>query len=538
MSTLSLLTTVQMRAVESQVFESGRQSSLQAMNRAGEAVAQAVLERWAETGRAVVLCGPGNNGGDGYVVARCLLAADWDVQVVASDQAAPATGDAAHMKKVWHDACARYTCGTVGPGREESAAQLLAETGVPERPVVVVDALFGIGLSRDIAAADLIALVTLVRRWRDAGRTKVVAVDLPTGVHADSGAIMGVAMVADLTLTFGSRKPAHLLHPGAALCGEVICAPVGLDQASNMDIWPCQTMLATGRPVVCGMTPSATHKYARGHVFIHSGPAHRTGAARLAARAAARSGMAGAVTMLAPEQSVQVLAGHLTSIMIEPIGAAADLHGLLPGGRPSALVIGPAAGVSEETRALVLAALATAVPLVLDADALSVFAGNTDVLAAAIADRAPGAPTVLTPHEGEFARLFGGIDPALDKPTRARLAAQMSGAIVLLKGPDTVIATPQGQCWINGHASPYLATAGSGDVLAGLIGAALAGPHLPVRLAAAGAAAPGPVPADERVALAAWLHGEAGRRCGIGLIAEDLPEELPAIMAAIMAGEE
>ncbi|NLH79396.1 MAG: NAD(P)H-hydrate dehydratase, partial [Phyllobacteriaceae bacterium] len=376
---------------------------------------------------------------------------------------------------------------------------------------VVVDALFGAGLSRplDGEAAALIEAVNAARR-------PVVAVDLPSGVDGATGRVMGVAIAATLSVTFFRLKPGHLLLPGRLLCGQTLVADIGIRDgvlaAIGVRTWRDQPPLWRDgllAPALDG------HKYARGHAVVVSGPMSRTGAARLAADAALRTG-AGLVTLASPPDALIVNASHLTAVMLARMDGAAGLAEILADTRRNALVLGPAVGVGEATAALLGVALAAAAALVLDADALTTMAAAPAPAFAAIAARP--APVVLTPHEGEFARLFPDLaEKASDLPKteRARTAAARAGAVVILKGPDTVIAAPDGRVAIADNAPPDLATAGSGDVLAGIVGGLLA----------RGLAG------FEAAAAAVWLHGECGRRAGPGLIAEDLARELRPILA-------
>jgi len=337
-----------------------------------------------------------------------------------------------------------------------------------------------------------------------------VACDLPSGINGDTGAVMGFAPTADVTVTFARLKPGHLLMPGRVHCGEVIVADIGIPDAVIDRIAP-QTFV--NGPAVWGSCyphpESDAHKFARGHLQIIGG-AEMTGAARLSARAARRVG-AGLATILSPEAAADIYRAGDPGTLVEVVDDADDLGRLLTDARRNALVVGPGNGLVDRTRELALTALSSGRPTVLDADAISVFKGESESLFAAVRG-----PVVLTPHEGEFARLF---DLTGDKLSRAREAARISGAVLLLKGPDTVVASPDGRAVINPTGTPLLATAGSGDVLAGLIGA----------LMAQG------MPAFEAACAGAWLHGKAGEAVGPGLIAEDLPEALPEVISGVIS---
>ena len=473
----ALLSTREMAEADRRTIAGGVSGEV-LMERAGAAVAAEILARFAPCPVAV-LCGPGNNGGDGFVVARHLAGQGWAVRLGLLGARGRLTGDAASHAALWQ-----------GPV-EALSPDVLDGAGL------VVDAIFGAGLARPVEGA---AAATLAA----AAGLPIVAIDTPSGVHGDSGADLG-AVPARLTVTFERRKPGHLLLPGRVLCGETVVRPIGLDPAALEAIaprcWENGPELwaeALPRPALDG------HKYGRGHALICGGYP-TTGAARLAARGAARLG-AGLVSVAVPEKALPVYAAALTSIMVRPLANEADLDALLADERFNALLIGPGAGIGDTTRGRVLRLLATGRPVVLDADALSCFASDRTALFGA----RRGA-LVLTPHEGEFRRLF---DVQGDKLSRARAAAAASGAIVLLKGADTVIAAPDGRAAINANAPPSLATAGAGDVLAGMILGLLA-QHMP----------------DFEAACAAcWIHGAAAADFGPGLIAEDLPELAPAVL--------
>lgn len=490
-----LLTPAEMATADRLSIEVGPFSGMDLMRRAGAAVAALTLQRYPAATAADVLCGPGNNGGDGYVAVKLLHEAGLPVRVWALGDPRPET-DAAF---------AAAEC--------PLAARPLGEFD-PRPDSVVVDALFGAGLSKPLGGAAAAAAEKCGR-----ADASVVAVDLPSGVSGASGRILGTAFQADATVTFFRRKPGHLLYPGRALCGEAIVADIGIGagvldavRPSCFENVPALWRERFPRPGV------DTHKYARGHVGVVSGGVSSTGAARLSARAAARAG-AGAVTLLSPGGALQVNAAHLTSIMLRRADTAGEVAEWLGERKPGALVAGPGLGLHDEAGSMLLALAGTdnglVRHLVFDADALTHLSRRRDDFLAAFA--APGAPQlVLTPHDGEFARVFPELarDEGLSKLDRARRAAQMTGATVILKGPDTVIAAAGGRAAINANAAPWLATAGSGDVLAGI---------------AAGLLAQG-MPPFEAAAAAVWLHAEAGARFGPGLIAEDLPDQLPAAL--------
>jgi NAD(P)H-hydrate epimerase len=443
----------------------------------------------------LVLCGPGNNGGDGFVAARHLAAAGWPVRLALLGARERLAGDAAHHAALWD--------GPIEALEEDSAEALLAGAEV------VVDALFGAGLSRPLEGA--------ARRMVEAlpsSPAVVVAVDVPSGVSGDSGAVLGAAAVqAALTVTFFRRKPGHLLLPGRLRCGEVVVADIGIPDQVLTEIAP-QTFENQSRLWGDGYPwrGLGDHKYDFGHALVLGG-ATMTGAGRLAARAALRAG-AGLVTVACPPEALPIYALSTPSAITAPVANEADFAELLADERKNAVLLGPGNGVGSETRARSLAALetgpGTGKAVVVDADALTSFQDRPEALFEAISS-ASGA-SVLTPHEGEFRRLFPDLEG--DKLSRARAAAVRSGAVVLLKGADSVIAAPDGRAAINANAPAALATAGTGDVLVGLV----------VGLLAQG------MTSFDAACAAAWLHGEAGTACGPGLIAEDLCEVLPGVL--------
>jgi len=477
--TTALLDVRQMAEADRLAVAAGT-SAIALMENAGSGVAQAIEQRW-QVRPVVVLCGPGNNGGDGFVVARHLAEAGWPVRVALLGARDHLKGEALHHAKQWVGSVEPLT-----PAALDGAG-------------LVVDALFGAGLSR---ALDGAAAETLAAASR--GKKTIVAIDVPSGLMGDTGEALG-AVAAVLTVTFFRKKPGHLLLPGRLLCGEVVVVNIGtplfvLDLIgpdtfeNDPDLWirdlPQQQ--------------DGGNKYTRGHALI-SGGYPMTGAARMAARAAARAG-AGLTTIAVPEIALPIYAAALTSIMVQPLSAPEDFNSLLGDKRISAILIGPGAGTGEPTRARVLSILATGRATVLDADAITAFQDDPAAL-----DRAIVGPCVLTPHGGEFRRVF---DPTGDKLTRTRAAARRSGAVIVLKGSDTVIAAPDGPAIINTNAPPTLATAGSGDVLGGILLGLLAQGMQPFPAAAA----------------AVWLHGAAATVFGPGLLAEDLPDLLPGVL--------
>lgn len=459
------------------------------MERAGQAVAAAALRRFPGALRFAVLCGPGNNGGDGYVAARALAEAGAVVAVHALGDPATLKGDAAIAFNAFQGSVAALS------------------DYAPRTGDVVVDALFGAGLSRDVpdGVTDVIAAV-------EKAAVPVLAVDLPSGVDGRTGAVRGRAFEAEATVTFMCRKPGHLLLPGKSLAGTLEVFDIGIPprvlahhgrhmRVNTPAIWRLALPAETG----------ATHKYVRGHLAVFSGQATATGAARLSAMAGLRAG-AGLVTVLSPQDAVPANAAHLTAVMLKVVDDEMDLAGLLKDARLKTFVLGPGFGDADKARRYVRRLAEQGGRLVLDADGISAFRENPVTLFSLFAAGSPR--LVLTPHDGEFARLFPDLaqDATLSKIDRASKAAARSNAAVILKGGDTVIAAPDGRVLVNDNAPPWLATAGSGDVLAGIVGAHLAQG----------------MPAFEAAASAVWRHGKAGQIAGEGLTAEDLLAAIPA----------
>ena len=498
MAGTELLTTDEMRRADAAAIAAGT-PGLDLMRRAGAAVAEraeAMSGASAGDGRVLVLCGPGNNGGDGFVAARLLAAAGIAVEVALLGDRGALKGDAAAAAAEW-----------TGPVADAAGAE-------PAGFALVVDALFGAGLSRPLDGA----AAALVERINASG-VPVLAVDVPSGLDGDTGAPLGPVVTATETVTFARPKPGHRLLPGRRLCGPVTVAGIGIPDAVVTGIG---AQAHDNGPDLWGAAfprlSAESHKYTRGHAVVLSGPAHRTGAARLAARGALRIG-AGLVTLLSPTPALAENAAQITAIMLRPCDSDDDLDDTLTDERLNAIVAGPGLGSGAPTRDLVRVACEAGRGLVLDADALTSFSGRADELVEMIA--AGGSQAVATPHDGEFARLFKGVAavPAEgSRLARARAAAAFLDAVVVLKGADTVIAAPDGRAAINANGTPWLGTAGSGDVLCGFVGGLLAQG----------------MPAFEAAAAAVWLHAEAGRRYGPGLISEDLPEQVPAVLRALL----
>ena len=459
------------------------------MERAGQAVADAIAARWAPR-PAAILCGPGNNGGDGYVVARLLAEQGWPVEVFLASDREKLAGDARRASDSWH-----------GRARPLTAFD-------PADFSLVVDALFGAGLSRLLDGAALHAVETA--NCADLIR---VAVDVPSGVSGDSAAVEGAAFNADLTVSFHRLKPAHLFAPAREHCGELACSDIGIPPGWQEAAGPVARLSSLSDIAMPVMAHRASqHKHQRGRLCVLAGGPGATSAARLSAEAGLAMG-AGLVTLLCPPASLIESTQVSAPVMTRPVREA-DFADTLAAHRASALVMGPGAGADQRLKERVLAALRAGTPLVLDADALTVF---EDAPAALFAALHPGA--VLTPHAGEFERLFPGVLNESATPLEAaQQASARAGAVIVLKGPATVIAPPSGAAHINACASARLATAGSGDVLAGMIGGLMAQGIAPFAAAVS----------------AVWLHGQAGFLLPPGGNAGDLVRCIPAVLSAAL----
>jgi yjeF C-terminal region, hydroxyethylthiazole kinase-related/yjeF N-terminal region len=536
-----LLTSAQMRTIEQAAIASGKVTGLELMERAGQGVVEAVFEEWPELAqsshKAVVLCGPGNNGGDGFVIARLLRQRGWAVEVFLY-------GD---PEKLPPDAKVNYERWVAGGGHVHRDWETIYKAEQALRlhmlgASITVDALFGTGLTRPLG--------TLHNElWHafdlDTGPIyRLVSVDLPSGLCGDSGRLLGMeefaaqseakgmapsALAATLTVTFHCRKVGHVLAQGPIMCGKVVTKDIGLSSGpklpSVVTIFPKGGVFDVQAPFTGWIAKGTGHKYTHGHALILSGLSGKTGAARLAARAALRVG-AGLVTLGTPHEAVTEVSAQITAIMLAEIDTPEILTRVLSDKRLNGLCIGPGFGV-ERAGEFLPHVLAAKCATVLDADALAALAESET----GFADLHENC--VLTPHAGEFKRLFPDIaaklaepptkGPAYSKVDATREAAKRAGCTVLFKGPDTVIASPNGRCSINAavyeRAAPWLATAGSGDVLAGLITGLMARGFAPHHAAET----------------SAWLHVEAARSFGPGLIAEDLPEELPKVFRALGA---
>jgi NAD(P)H-hydrate epimerase len=482
-----LLTVEQMGQADAATIAAGT-PGIVLMENAGAAVVAEIVRRWSAR-PAVVLCGPGNNGGDGFVIARLLRHKGWDIRLYLMGDVARLNGDAALAAAEWGTDIIPLTGDTTFCGAND-------DTGL------VVDALFGAGLTRPVEGVAEAAITQLIEQ-----DVPVVAVDMPSGVDGNSGEVRGVAFRADLTVTFCRPKIGHVLLPGRIQCGELVVADIGIPdrvvEGLNVQVFHNSPALWRDhfpRPSLLG------HKYSRGHALVVGGGAVASGAARMAAQGALRAG-AGLVTALAPGDALAVYAAHLTSVMLDDID---NLPTRLEDPRCNAVLIGPGCGVNTATAQRTLAALAAGKRCVIDADAITSLKNEPAKLFAALSPK-----SVLTPHEGEFSRLF---DFSGDKRSRAGAAASLAGAVVVLKGGDTIVAAPDGRASINTNAPAQLATAGAGDVLAGFI----------LGLIAQG------MPSYEAACAGTWLHGAAAAHLSHGLIAEDLPEALPAVLSGLL----
>lgn len=538
-----LLTAAQMRAIEQAAIDSGEVTGLELMERAGRGVVEAIFEEWPELAqtshRAVVLCGPGNNGGDGFVVARLLTEWGWEVEVFLY-------GD---PEKLPPDARVNYERWTgFGGTRLLEDCEPLINRWIPENAPLILDALFGTGLTRELPAeVQRIAFLSSLQGGID--DRKIVAIDLPSGICSDSGKLIGKAgktddhdldgqaLAADLTVTFEKLRRGHLLDAGPQFSGKTSIKSIGISKdkflpweasgdysevVENIEDWQEEYAHRL-------LKHADAHKYSHGHALVLSGGPGKTGAARLAARGALRIG-AGLVTVGCPRSALAEVAHHQTAVMCKPLDGAPGLREMLEEERLNALCLGPGMGLGPDTQTMVLEALKAKRATVLDADALTRFERNPEILFDALHEKC-----VLTPHAGEFRRLFPDIAEKLDAPATkgpayskvdaTREAAARAGCTILFKGPDTVIADPSGRCVINAsvydRAAPWLATAGAGDVLAGFITGLLARGFDPMQAAET----------------AAWLHTECALSFGPGLIAEDLPEELPKVFACLFDGK-
>ncbi|GAB2175835.1 bifunctional ADP-dependent NAD(P)H-hydrate dehydratase/NAD(P)H-hydrate epimerase [Dongia sp. agr-C8] len=487
MAGLRVVTAAEMRAAEAALFARGT-PSFDVMAAAGRAVVEAIRLRWPTPfKRALILAGPGNNGGDGFIVAHELKALGWEVHVAAMQGRELYSGDAARAAALWDRPIAKLEPGALAK--------------LDEGDCVVIDAIFGIGLARPVADA-----VKAVIHGLHGRPCPVVAVDVPSGINADTGEVLGAAPRAALTVTFGWPKRGHLLLPGREWARDLVVADIGCHDEDLPDLAHVPRVNGTALWRSHLPLPSAAdHKYTRGHALVVGG-ATMPGATRLASRAARRVG-AGMLTVAAPKEAHPYYLIDQPGLIVRAAADAAALQALLEDRRFTSVLVGSGLPADDATAGAVKTAAASGRALVIDGGGLTAFAGGIDALV-----EVGRADIVLTPHEGEFARLFPELKG--DKLTRARAAARRARCIVVMKGADTVIAAPDGRAAINADAPAWLATAGSGDVLAGLI----------LGLLGQG------MPAFEAAAAGVSLHGMAGAAFGPGLIAEDLPELIPEVL--------
>lgn len=482
-SEFELLTPEEMGRADALSISAGK-SEIELMGNAGRAVGRYIVEHYPRA-PVTVLCGPGNNGGDGFVIGCYLRGRGWPVRLVQFGEKERYSDAAKHYLQQW---------GVAETYRPE----------VIEGASLLVDALFGAGLDRPIAD-EFASIVRLTNK----SKAPIVAVDMPTGVHGGTGQAMGVAIDADSTVTFFRKKPGHLLLPGRKLCGDVTLRQIGILDEVLAEIAP-QTIENCPNNWRLPTANAAGHKYSKGHCVVVSGPRGATGAARMSALSALRAG-AGLVTINGERAALDEHASQVTAIMLRE----ETLAELLEDPRYNGLIVGPGNGVSDATYHNVLTAIAANRALLLDADALNCFKSDPETIFNAI--KKTSGNVVMTPHAGEFSRLFAGVDLKAGKVEAARKAAEISGAVIVFKGADSVIASPDGRASINANGPPWLATAGSGDVLAGIIGGLQAQGMEAFDAACAGVYVHG---------LAATLYGREG------MIATDFPDLVPSALAA------
>lgn len=485
----NLLSVEEMQNTDNAAISSGI-AGVTLMENAGIAVFKHIRAHFAR-GHAVVLCGTGNNGGDGFVIARLLKEAGWDVELGLFANRYDLSGDAAHMADLWTD-------------------KAKGEISTPDKldftvADIVVDAVFGTGLNRPMASE-------VVELFKTIPDIPIVAVDIPSGIDGNTGKKLGYVRPVHSTVTFCRKKVAHLLYPARKICGKLILSDIGI--SDNHIVLQENETYENSKDQWFHIFQQAdieTHKFKRGYAVI-AGAEVMTGATRLAARAAQRAG-AGYVVIASPEKASTLYRVSLSSVVVTGYRDTTGFSEILGDKRATAFLIGPGMGYAFGAQERVLATLKLNRPTVLDADALSLFEGSSELLFNKIIG-----PCVMTPHEGEFAKLFPEIySQSIGKLEQARAAAKESGAVIVFKGPDTVIAAPDGRAYINSNAPSYLATAGSGDVLAGIITSYLSQGYEPIEAAAA----------------AVWFHGELGNQCGIGTIAEDLIDQIPSLLSKL-----
>lgn len=488
---LEILSSAQMKTSEQIAKQSGV-DGFSLMKAAGQAVADEILNRFSPM-PVLVLCGSGNNGGDGFVVASLLKKKRWPVSLACAVSLGELQGEAARASDLWK-------------GKVLSFEDLALPNGG-----MIVDSVFGTGLSRPIEGEIAEVLETVQQ-----SSCTVIAVDVPSGMNADTGECQGCTPQADLTVTFFRKKLGHVLMPALDACGEIVVANIGIPDHALEALGPVITETApeNGWGDWAADKPRNSHKYDYGHVLVLGGR-HMTGAACLVGKSALRAG-AGLCTIAAYSEAALVYKSYCPSLIVEPLDELARFKEHLKDTRRNVVIIGPGAGF-ENPPALKKAVFDTlaAEPkrvCILDADALTVFADDLRTFYKAL-----GPHCILTPHEGEFARLFPDLTGS--KIERAKAAAARTKSIIVLKGPDTVVAKPDGGCAVNTTGNGWLATAGAGDVLAGLI---------------AGFVARGLGDLFGAVCAAVWCHGKAGENLGAGLISADLPDQIPLVLKNIL----
>ncbi|MAI89147.1 NAD(P)H-hydrate dehydratase [Ponticaulis sp.] len=484
----ALLSPDQMHLMDLMAIDNGV-PGFELMKNAGRAVFDRLIAAFPDVELIHIFCGPGNNGGDGYIVAELLRQAGRSVRVFALGDPEQLPGDGGFAFRQWR--------GETFPISEME----------PDAAELVVDALFGAGLARDIEGET----AAIINEINESG-TPVLSIDLPSGISGASGKVCGVGILAEETVTFFRQKPGHVLNPGKGHCGQITIADIGIADKflETLSVTTFENATGLWQAVWPGYTPDS-NKYTRGHAVILSGGEFSTGASRLSATAALRAG-AGLVSVTGDRTALRVHAAHLTAVMLKPADTLDELSDILSDLRITAIGAGPGLGTDQSARAKLDAVLATSAALTLDADVFTLFADSPEVLFEQLKSR--DRMSVLTPHEGEFKRIFGPLPADADKMEIAKSAAERSTSVVVLKGSDTVIAAPDGRIAINSNAPPWLSTAGSGDVLTGII---------------TGLLAQG-MPAFEAACAGVWLHGEAGNRCGPYLTADDLESGLAELL--------
>lgn len=491
---VELLTPEEMGNADHLAATLNREDSFKLMERAGQAIADIVLNDYRQCRKIAVLCGPGNNGGDGYMAAHILKSHGFEPTIFALGT--PRAGsDAEKAAALW--------------GAKHLAFDNFSS---PQDFDVVIDALYGAGLDRPLEQS----LQEKLKRLNESG-IPVIAVDLPSGVFGQNGAIKGEAVKASKTVTFFRLKPGHVCYPGRLQCGEIRLADIGIPEKVLETIKP--TRFINFLSLWLKNWPELdydTHKYRRGHAVVFSGHQSSTGAARLAAHAAARSG-AGLVTIVSPEDALLVHEMHLTSIMLKEMGSDTEILDFLENRKVRSVILGPAFGSLERALSIIKIVLLKSkiFTLVLDADALTAMAGKGEEIFALI--KQSPVNVILTPHEGEFQRVFPSVAHMedLSRIEKAAKAATVSGSVVVYKGADTIIASPDGRLAVNVNGTPFLATAGAGDVLSGIIGGLSAPKMLPFEAACAGA----------------FLHARCAEHFGHGMIAEDIVSAIPLVLS-------